>query len=233
MSKGFASIVNRDDRNTEVSIYGMIGQWDISAANFVQELKSLGNRTVDVHINSSGGEVFEAMAIYNALKSHKGQVNVYVDGYAVSAASFVAMAGDQIIMAPQSEMMMHDAIGGCTGNAEQFRQMLDLLERTSDNIAAIYAERAGEDSKFWRKAMRRESWYNAAEAVSAGLADTIGRAGDTSPENVIQHDFAIYNYAGRIAAPEPLRRETSASNRLDLGALIREAAKEATKETWA
>lgn len=225
--KGFARVVNVDDSRSEVSIYGMIGQWDISASDFVQELNALGSRSIDVHINSAGGEVFEALAIYNALKNHRAAVNVYIDGYAASAASFVAMAGDEVVIAPNGELMMHDAMGSCAGNAEEFRKMLDLLERTSENISTIYAEKAGQDPKFWRKAMRRESWYNAKEAVSAGLADRIGRSSDTLPENVVQHDFAIYNYAGRTAAPDPLQVPI---HKFNIGDLIREALNDAAKE---
>lgn len=201
---GHVRITNSaDSKRAEVYIYGIIGAWEVSASNFVKELKDIGRKDIDLFINSPGGEVFDGLAIYNALKNHRGAVNVYVDGYAVSAASFIAMAGDRIIMAPQSEMMIHDAMGAFQGNAEECRKMLDLLERTSDQIAAIYAEKTDGETKFWRKAMRRESWYNAEESVTAGLADEIGRSnGDRKTEN--SWNFNIYNYAGRTAAPAPI-----------------------------
>src|SRR3546814_16198489 len=83
------------------------------------------------------------------------------------------MAGDTVKMAPQSVMMIHDASGLVIGNSRDMQEMADLLEKTSDNIAAVYAQRAGGTPEEWRTAMRAETWYSDQEAVDAGLADEV------------------------------------------------------------
>jgi len=96
-----------------------------------------------------------------------------VTGLAASIASVIMMAGDEIIMGRGSEVMIHDAHAVQIGNAADMAKMAEILDRTSDNIATFYAERAGGTPKEWREIMRAEKWYNAQEAVDAGLADKV------------------------------------------------------------
>jgi ClpP class serine protease len=115
--------------------------------------------------------VFDGLAIYNALRSHPAQVTVTVDGLAASIASVIAMAGDRVVMNRGAMMMIHDASSLSVGNAQEMRATADLLDKASDNIASIYADRAGGTPEEWRGQMRAETWYLAAEAVDVGLAD--------------------------------------------------------------
>jgi ATP-dependent protease ClpP protease subunit len=157
----------------EVSIYDEIGYFGITATSFVEDLKAVQAGTIGLHINSPGGEVFDGLAILNALRSHPAKVHVTVDGLAASAASFIAMAGDQIDMAPQSMMMIHDAQGLAIGDAGTLRELADMLDKTSNNIAAVYAQRTGKPVEHWREQMLAETWYTDQEAVDAGLADRV------------------------------------------------------------
>src|SRR3546814_252864 len=95
----------------QVYIYDEIGLWGVTASDFAAELRGVTANTIDLHISSPGGDVFDGLAILNSLRQHKATVNVVVDGIAASAASFIAMAGDTVKMAPQSVMMIHDASG--------------------------------------------------------------------------------------------------------------------------
>lgn len=159
-----------------------------------------------MHINSPGGDVFDGIAILNALRAHKGPVTTIVDGLAASAASFIAQAGATRIMMRNSEMMIHDASGLCIGNASDMREMLDLLERTSDNIASVYAERSGTGSvETWRAAMSAETWYSAQEAVAAGLADQmdVTEASDTEQQLAASWDLSFFAHRNRAEAPRP------------------------------
>lgn len=186
---------------SEVMIYDEIGYFGVTASDFVNDIKNLATNTIELHLNSPGGEVFDGIAIYQALKNHAASVTVIVDSLAASIASVIAMAGDRVVMAKNATMMIHDGHGLAVGNAADMREMADLLDRTSDNIASIYAERTGGDVKAWRKAMRAETWYTADEAVKAGLADEIqGSAAKT--EN--SWDLSIFNYSGRETAPAPV-----------------------------
>lgn len=160
-----------------------------------------------MHINSPGGDVFDGIAILNALRTHKGEVTTIVDGIAASAASFIAQAGAKRVMARNSEMMIHDASGLCIGNASDMSEMLALLERTSDNIADIYAERSGAgDRAAWRAAMSAETWYSAQEAVDAGLADEIDGVATKEDQDALaaSWDLSIFAHRNRAEAPEPV-----------------------------
>lgn len=199
-------ITNKAANSAELYIYDEIGYWGISASDLVNELKSLDVSTIELRINSPGGEVFDGMAIFNALKGHKATVNVTIDGLAASAASFIAMSGDHITMNRGSQMMIHDGMALVAGNAAEMREMADMLDRTSDSIAALYAEAAGARGQsssvsHWRDQMRAESWYGPAEAVKAGLADEMaGPDASATPANT--WDLSIFpNWPGTLTPP--------------------------------
>jgi ATP-dependent protease ClpP protease subunit len=167
------SIKNVSRTEAEVLIYDEIGIMGITAGDFVNELREVKASKITLRINSSGGDVFDAIAIYNNLRSHPANIEVYIDGIAASAASFIAMAGETVIMSPHSQMMVHDAHGLTIGNAADMRQMADILDKSSDNIAAIYAERTGMTVEEWREKMRGETWFSDHEAVQIGLANWV------------------------------------------------------------
>lgn len=181
--RSWYAIRNVSASEAEIFIYDFIGEWGVSANDLVRELAGLRTNTITLRINSPGGDVFDGLAIYNAIRRHSATVNVFVDGLAASAASFIAMAGDTITMSRHSQMMIHEANGFVIGNAADMRKLADILDKSSDNIAAIYAGRAGGSLEDWRAAMMAETWYSDAEAVAAGLADSIDGEADDAPEN--------------------------------------------------
>lgn len=195
------------------------GEWGVSAKEFAGALDQLpaDTRLIRLHLNSPGGEVFEAITIKNMLRAHSARLEVVVDGIAASAASFLAASADLVTMAPNSQMMIHDAWGICIGSAEVMHSTGDLLDRISDNIASIYAARSGAPVEQWRAAMLAETWYSAEEAVSAGLADLVGDAGSAPKASF---DLSAFRYAGRSEAPGPahaaaLPESTRARHRLN------------------
>lgn len=162
--------------STDILIYEEIGgSWGISADDFVNELNQIESDVINVRINSPGGAVFDAIAIYNALVTHPATIRVQVDALAASAASIIAMAGDEIVMMVGSQLMIHDALGVEAGNAAAMQEMSAFLDKQSDNIASIYAARpkAESDPKYWRDLMLAETWLFANEAVDLGLADSV------------------------------------------------------------
>jgi ATP-dependent Clp endopeptidase proteolytic subunit ClpP len=171
--QGWYSITNKSEAETEVFIYDEIGRWGVTAGDFVNELRDIKADTITLRINSPGGDVFDGIAIYNACKRHRATINVFIDGIAASAASFIAMAGDTVTMMPHTQMMIHEAHGLVIGPADDMRKMADILDKSSENIASIYAERAGGEVAEWRERMRDETWLSAEEAVELGLADGI------------------------------------------------------------
>jgi ATP-dependent protease ClpP protease subunit len=171
--KTWFRITNVAADTTEVALYDEIGMWGVTASDFMAELMNITAKSMTLRINSPGGDVFDGLAILNCLRSHKAKVNVVVDGLAASAASFIAMAGDTVEMAPNSMMMIHEASGLCMGTAGDMRELADLLDKTSANIASIYASRSGRPPEEHRTAMRAETWYDDQQAVDAGLADAV------------------------------------------------------------
>ena len=175
-----ASVKAADAGPAMMHLYDEIGWFGVWPADVVEALGAIKG-DVEVHLNSPGGNVFDGLAIYAALKQHPGQVGVVVDGLAASAASFIAMAASpgRLEMTPNGTMMIHDAWGMCIGDAAEMTQMAALLERTSDNIASVYAERGGKTTAEFRELMRAETWAVGQEAVDLRLADTVrGHAAD-------------------------------------------------------
>jgi ATP-dependent protease ClpP protease subunit len=193
-------ITNLGTGTAVIYVYDEIGYWGTTAGDLVNELSQLqGVTAIDLHINSPGGEVFEGIAIYNCLRAHPAEITVYVDGIAASIASVIAMAGDRIVMGPHSQMMIHEGSGLCIGDADEMRKMADLLDFQSDNIAGVYAARAGGTVEEWRARMRTETWYTAETAVAAGLADEVAEspappegADDAAPDMAASWDLTLY-----------------------------------------
>lgn len=192
---------------TEVYLYDEIGFWGVPASEFVDELRAITTPKIDLHVNSPGGEIFDGIAIYNAILGHKATVTAYVDGLAASAASFIVQAAERVLIDRHAQMMIHDGQGICVGDSRDMRQLADLLDRSSDNIASIYAERAGGTVTAWRNRMREETWYSAAEAVDVGLADeltgTDPQARPARRDEANSWDLSVFRYPGRGGAPAP------------------------------
>ena len=145
----------------------------ITPGDFIRTISALKVRVINLHLNSPGGEVFGGVAIYNALKRHPSIVNVTVDGIAASVASVIAQAGDRITMAESATMMIHEPTAAVRGDPALLAQVAEWLEKYGDDIAGIYANRAGGEVPAWRARMKVETWYQAREAVEAGLADDL------------------------------------------------------------
>lgn len=165
--------------NTEAAdmyIYGTIGPgWfsDISANDVRYRLQSIQAKTINLHIHSGGGDVFESIAIYNLLKNSDKTVNIYIDGLAGSGASIVAMAGDAIFMPRNTMMMIHNAWTFAQGNAAQLRKLADDLDKIDGAVKESYRARfKGEDFELERM-LDDETWLKADECVAFGLADQV------------------------------------------------------------
>ncbi len=190
-------MTNLTEGAASIYIYDEVGAFGITAADFVAELNGVQAQNIDLHINSPGGDIFDGVTIFNALVQHRAQVTTYVDGLAASAASFITQAGDRRVMAQTATMMIHDGQGVVVGDAADMRDMADLLDKESNIIAGIYARRAGGDVADWRARMQDTAWFNADEAVTAGLADEIqGKApADDPPADEPQNQAPSFDAA--------------------------------------
>lgn len=217
-----ARIVRNDAGGpTRVDVYDDIGEswWGgVSASDFQQQISAISG-DLEVHINSGGGDVWDGIAIYNAIAGRAGRVTTVVDGLAASIASVIMQAGQTRIIAPGAMVMIHDALSLCIGNAADMRETATLLDTVSGNLADIYAARGGTSDE-WRTAMVAESWYTAQQAVDAGLADKLAER-PAAPDAVANHDFRVFAHAPawlRAAAGQDKRQRPANRVRRILGA---------------
>lgn len=172
----FTMAVGTQTANPRLYVYGTIGGWRLDSAEFVKAVHAIDSPAIDLHINSPGGFVDDAVSMFEALEGHPAKVHVKIDGLAASAASVVAMAGDDVEIARAGRMMIHDARTYGYGSPAELEAAAQLGHQVSNTMAAVYAGRAGGKPADWRSRMSATTWYSADQAVKAGLADRITRA---------------------------------------------------------
>lgn len=177
MSHKFYSLEIKD-RKASLSIYGDITSWpwlesDVSAYNLTRELNELDVDYLDVYINSYGGEVAEGLAIYNSLKRHKAEVTTYVDGFACSIASVIAMAGDKRKMFKSSLLMIHNAWTSCRGNATDMRKAADDLDKIMTASIEAYMSVVNIEEAELKELLDNETFLTADEALEKGFITEI------------------------------------------------------------
>ena len=164
----------------EILIYQDIGQgWDgvgIAADQFVRDLQEVEASTVHLRINSAGGSVFEGLAIYNALRRHPARVVTHIDGLAASIASIIALAGDEVRMAENAFLMIHNAHGMTVGTAKEMREMADTLDKVGESLVGVYARRTMKPRARIAAWMDAETWFDAEEAEREGFVDAVGES---------------------------------------------------------
>lgn len=177
-----------------------------TAKQFAADLKAIGNvETLNIFINSPGGVVFEGVAISSILKRHPANKIVHIDGLAASIASVIAMAGDEIRIALNGMMMIHDPWSIAFGTAEDMRREANALDKVRQTILASYVARASAPEDQLSEWMSAETWFTAAEAVEAGLADTI--TDEVAIAALVKHDLSKFKHV-----PEPLNQHDDDSD---------------------
>jgi len=164
-----------EDGGTSISVLDPIGAdpWGdgVSAKRIASVLRNVGDGDVVVNINSPGGDFFEGLAIYNLLREHRGKVTVRVLGMAASAASIIAMAGDEVLIARASFLMIHNTWVVAAGDRHALRDVADWLEPFDQAATSIYAARSGESDAAISAMLDRETWIGGQAAVDQGFAD--------------------------------------------------------------
>ena len=198
--------INRGTKTGEIWLYDTVGEGffgGMSAKQFADELKGLGAvDTINLRINSPGGNVFDGVAIYNQLQRHPAQIVVDVDGLAASIASVIAMAGDEIRIAENAMMMIHNPEGFSMGDAGEMRKTADLLDHIKGTIVDTYGRRTKADVGDISKWMADETWFSAGDAVANGFADS------TTAEQPIAACYGFDLTQFRNAPPTMLARAT-------------------------
>ena len=198
-------------KDNELRLYGEIGGYfegGISAKEFGSVLDSASG-DIKLYLNSDGGDVFDGLAIHNQIARYPHDVTVVVDSLAASIASVIAMAADEVVMMPQSFLMIHNPWTAAIGDAGEFRGIADLLDLIGGQIAEIYATKSGQTVGRFLDLMAGETWLTANDAVELGLADRIDGDDDQSiPIAAASRTpvVAAGGFSRRIAASHGLRR---------------------------
>ena len=183
-----------DDEIVDISIFDEIGYWGVTAKSFIDELnaKKGSAKKGKLSINSPGGSVFDGFAIFNALKASGIEWEVQVMGIAASMGSVIAMVGKTRKMPANTMMMVHNAISGVYGDAEDLKAVVDVLEKIDNSIVATYVATTGKSEKEVRDLMAADTFMTAAQALELGFATEVTDevkatacfALDNLPENV-------------------------------------------------
>lgn len=182
----------KKDEDAEVLIYAEIGMWGITADDFVRDLREVDAKTINLHLNSPGGSVFDGLAIYNALVRHDARIVVHIDGWAASIASVIAMAGDEIRIGESGYVMIHKPWSWAMGDAGVLRREADVLDKLEDGIVDIYVARTEGDRKKIQDWVGAETWFNGKEAVEAGFADVLVEAKKKPADPAARLDRAFF-----------------------------------------
>lgn len=181
-ARKFEVVAKAESNEVEIFLYDHIvsseeeAEWwgGVAPESFVKAVYAVDKEaTIHLRINSPGGSVFAARAMEHALRDHKGTVIVHIDGLAASAATFIAMAGDEVIMAKGAMFMIHKAWTGMWGNANDLRKEADLLDKIDGTLAETYASKTGKELAQVANWMADETWFTAAEALEHGFATSI------------------------------------------------------------
>lgn len=185
----------------EILLYGTVGSGlfsDSDQSFTAKEVASVmaeipRSKPITIRLNSGGGIATEGAAIYAILRDHPGRKTMIIEGVAASAASLIAMAGDETVMKLGATMMIHDPAGITIGNSATHQKSIEQLETMASNYAEVYADKTGETPKKMRDVMKAETWYTAAEAVAASLADRVDKG--SSRREPTAFDYRLYQHA--------------------------------------
>lgn len=192
-------------RAAELYIYDEIGDsgWGggISAKAVADEIKALGQvETLQVRINSPGGDVFDGFAIYNTLVRHPAKIETHIDGMAASISSIIAMAGVEVYMAENAMLMIHDPWTVAAGTAEDFRKKAEHMDQVKNNLVSTYAKRTGLETEKLAELMAEETWFTANDAKHLGFVDVV--TGEM--QVAAKYDLSRFKHApAQASAPRP------------------------------
>ena len=167
-----------ENNEASINIYGDITSWewlesDVSSYTLSKEIEGLDVDTINVYINSYGGEVAEGLAIYNALKRHKAKIKTFCDGFAASIASAIFMAGDERIMSNASLLFIHNAWTIAEGNANDFRKQAEDLDKITQASINVYMEHVNITEEELKRMLDAETWITPQDALEMGFATAI------------------------------------------------------------
>ena len=209
MQKKFFNIIPGEGE-VAILLYGDVGDGQrVDSGRVVAELMALAEqyKKIDVRINSRGGDVFSGIAIYNALRTSKADITVYIDGVAASIAGIIALCGKPLYMSPYAKLMLHAVSGGTWGNASELRQMAEVMENLQGDLASMIAGRCGmkKEEVLAKYFDEKDHWISAQEALDMKLIDGIYDMADEAVDTASSDD--IYTYFNNRLRNQPQNKD--------------------------
>ena len=177
-----------NEHKSEININDTIGFWGLSHQDFSNQLNELQGKDIQLNIASYGGVVADAFAIYNSLRSHTGKITANIYGDSASAATFIAMAADEIRMADNVLFLVHNVQGVAIGDTEEMKKTIDVMDKLNKNIVNVYKKRTGLTASKVKKFMNNEEWWTAKETKDNGFIDKI-----VEPSEIINREETLMN----------------------------------------
>jgi ATP-dependent protease ClpP protease subunit len=184
------TIFNKHEGQSEININDEIGFWGITHQDFTNQLSELDGGDLTLNIASYGGDVSHAFSIYNSLKSYSGRIIANVYGDSASAATFIAMAADEIRIVDNALFLIHNVWGGVVGDSEELRKQADLMDKMNNNIINVYKKKTGLAKAAIKDLMNNEEWWTAKEAQKHGFVDTV-----VAPKDIVRNEAVLMNCA--------------------------------------
>lgn len=216
-AKGTYRIQSKAEEAT-VFIYDEISYWGISPQTIATDLQAIKADTIHLRLNTPGGAVFDGIAIYNLFKEHAAKVIVHIDGLAASIGSVIAMAGDEIRMAENATLMIHEPWSIVMGGAEDMRKEADLLDKAAGQIVGTYTARTGATQDQVLDWMGSETWFTAAEAKEAGFVDVVEQNNAKAQAQVRTFNLSVF-----ANTPAALQGDREPPTERDLERILRDA----------
>jgi len=208
------AVINNKAKKDEATlyIYDEIGYWGVMPEDFVKELNDSSANTVHIRFNSPGGSVFDGTAMYNAIKRHKSKTVSHIDGLAASIASVIALGADEVVMAENAFLMVHEPWSMIMGNADDMREEADLLDKVGGTIMNTYIKKTGMKESEIKDLVRSETWMTAEEALEMGFIDSIEEDLDDDKAKASLFDLNVFANAPAQLIGE---RETPTARELE------------------
>jgi len=209
------------DETAEIIIYDVIGWPFNDAYDLIKSLSNYSGSKINLRINSPGGDVFDGMAIFNALKDHSAKVTAKIEGLAASMASVIALAGDEVQAHKNSMYMIHEPWTVLAGNQYEMREVADILQKIGGNILDVYADNSKIGKRELKQMMKDETWFTAKEAKERGLIDTVIDSTGTQAK----FDLSIFSNVPESISETPEKTEREKEKALRYAGFSRTEAK--------
>lgn len=221
--RGQKITVKAEAESTHVYLYDAIGGWwGVEAKDFIRTLNEIETASIVLHINSPGGDVFDARAIATAIKQHSSTITAQIDGLCASAATYVSAACSSVSMADGGFYMIHEGWTMALGNKRDMTKTADLLQKVDDSILNDYEKKTGQSRDQLASWMEAETWFSAAEAKEYGFIDSVIEDDDKATENSSRWNLSAYANAPKMKVTDNKTSEESEKEKEHMARLRRQ-----------